>query len=138
MRLAAVLLTSMLLAGAAYAQGTAVSPMTGSNGTPNGPATHVPPAAALRPAPASPAATTTAAPRARRRTLAERFDAANTTHDGHLTLEQARAGRMIAVARDFDAIDKQHHGYVTMDDIRDYIRARRAARRAHPAPAATQ
>ncbi len=69
------------------------------------------------------------APRARR-TYQARFDAANTTHDGHLTLEQARAGRMVAVARDFAAIDTTQKGYVTMDDIKAHRRAVRLARKA--------
>ena len=88
-------------------------------------------------APALPRTTTPAAaspanpvrPNARR-TMQERFDAANTTHDGHLTLEQARAGRMNAVVRDFDAIDTAKHGYVTMDDIKAHRRAVRAANKA--------
>ncbi len=131
MRIATLLLTSLLFAGAAQAQ-TAPSPMTGSTGTPNGPATSVPPSAVAPTTPAAPSAPTTSSHR--RRTLAERFAAANTTHDGHLTADQAKAGRMNAIVRDFDKIDKNHRGYVTMDDIRDYNRARREARRAaHPA-----
>ena len=57
----------------------------------------------------------------------ERFDAANTTHDGRLTLAQAEAGRMRMVARNFDAIDSDHKGYVTLGDVRTFNRARRAA-----------
>ena len=60
-------------------------------------------------------------------TLQQRFDKANTTHDGHLTLEQARS-KMPAVARDFDSMDNGHNGYVTVDEIKNYNRARRAAR----------
>lgn len=62
-------------------------------------------------------------------TLTERFDEANTTHDGHLTAEQARS-KMPAVARDFDSIDTTHKGYVTVDDIKGYRHAKRLARRA--------
>ena len=65
----------------------------------------------------------------RHRTMVQRFDEANTTHDGHLTLEQARS-KMPAVARDFAAIDTDHKGYVTVDEIRAHSRAARAARRA--------
>ena len=80
----------------------------------------------------------TATTHARRRmTLQERFDAANTTHDGHLTQEQARA-HMPSVARDFAAIDTDHKGYVTLDQIRAHTRSQRAARRAARAAAKTQ
>jgi len=80
-----------------------------------------------RPAPA--AAASTATPH-HRRTLQERFDASNTAHDGHLTLEQARAGKMNAVVRDFAAIDTSRRGYVTMDDIKAHRRAVAAAKKA--------
>jgi hypothetical protein len=63
------------------------------------------------------------------RTLEERFDEANTTHDGHLTAEQARA-KMPAVARDFAAIDTDHKGYVTIDQIKAHTKAVRAEKRA--------
>ncbi len=79
---------------------------------------------AVRPAPAQPMA-----PR-HRRTQQERFDDANTTHDGKLTLEQARAGRMNAVVRDFAEIDTARRGYVTFDEIKAHRRAVRAAKRA--------
>jgi hypothetical protein len=121
MRSIAVVLTSLLAAGAALAQ----TPPSQS-------APPTSPPAASAPAAPSPGTSGTAAPTRHRtrRSLAERFDAANTTHDGKLTLEQARAGHLNAVARDFAQIDKQHRGYVTIDDIRTYRRERRAARRA--------
>ncbi len=56
--------------------------------------------------------------------LAERFAAANTTHDGRLTREQAAAG-MPMVARRFDAIDVGHKGYVTLPEIRAFLAQRR-------------
>lgn len=65
-----------------------------------------------------------------RRTMQERFGAANTTHDGHLTLEQARAGRMNAVVRDFADIDTAKRGYVTLDEIKAHTRAARLAKKA--------
>lgn len=68
--------------------------------------------------------------RAGRMSERQRFDAANTSHDGKLTLEQARAGHMRAVVRNFDKIDAAKHGYVTLDDIRAYRAKRRAERRA--------
>ena len=62
--------------------------------------------------------------------MRERFAAANTTHDGHLTLAQAQAADLEAVVRNFDAIDAEHRGYVTLDDVRGFMKARRAARQA--------
>jgi hypothetical protein len=87
-------------------------------------------------APAAPAEPTAAAPATpapqvshpapRRMTPMERFKAANTTHDGHLTKDQAQAAHMVATVRHFDAIDKDHKGYVTVDDLHAYASARRA------------
>lgn len=82
-----------------------------------------------QPTTAAAVAPANAAPTHRRRTMQERFDAANTTHDGHLTLEQARAGRMNAVVRDFAEIDTAKRGYVTLDDIRAHRRAVRQAKK---------
>ena len=77
---------------------------------------------AMQPEPAEPAP---AAPAPSRHSSWERhFDAANTTHDGHLTLEQAKS-RYVTVARHFNAIDAGHKGYVTTDDIRAWHKARR-------------
>ena len=47
----------------------------------------------------------------------KKFDAANTTHDGHLTLAQAQAAGMKMVVANFSAIDTQHRGYATFNDI---------------------
>ena len=65
-------------------------------------------------------------PRANR--LDARFTAANTTHDGHLTLEQAKAAKWRVVARHFDQIDTDKKGYVTEADIRTANAAARAAK----------
>lgn len=73
--------------------------------------------------PPTPASTTDAP--ARHMTVRERFALANTTHDGKLTLDQAKAG-FPAMARLFDVIDRDHHGYITMDDIKAYYDAKRA------------
>jgi hypothetical protein len=62
----------------------------------------------------------------------ERFEAANTTHDGHLTREQARAAKMTLTVRRFDEIDRGHKGYVTLDDLRDFMARMRAEH--HPPP----
>ncbi|QGZ63249.1 EF-hand domain-containing protein [Paraburkholderia acidisoli] len=56
-----------------------------------------------------------------------RFAAANTTHDGKLTRDQAQAG-MPRVAQHFDEIDTQHAGFVTLAQIEDFMRTRAAAR----------
>jgi hypothetical protein len=122
MRFFAVLFASLVLSGAVQAQ--AISPLGGSTNNPQG---AQGPAAVSPPAASSSASGT---PRRGRRSLAEQFDAANTTHDGKLTLAQARAGHMNAVARDFAQIDKDKHGYVTMDEIRTFQKERRDARRA--------
>lgn len=60
----------------------------------------------------------------------QRFDSANVTHNGRLTLDQARQGHMGMIARHFGEIDAGHKGYITMDDIRAYQQTVRARRRA--------
>jgi hypothetical protein len=47
----------------------------------------------------------------------EKFNAANTTHDGHLTLAQAQKAGMTMIVKNFKAIDTQHRGYVTFNDV---------------------
>ncbi|CAB3795805.1 hypothetical protein LMG27177_03968 [Paraburkholderia fynbosensis] len=51
--------------------------------------------------------------------LEARFTAANATHDGKLTKEQAQAG-MPRVAAYFDEIDTTHQGYVTLEQIEQF------------------
>jgi hypothetical protein len=53
--------------------------------------------------------------------LEHRFKAANTTNDGKLTLDQAKAG-MPKVAKNFDKIDTDHNGYVTLQQIKDAMK----------------
>ena len=65
--------------------------------------------------------------------LQDKFATANVTHDGHLTLAQAKTGDMPMVARNFTKIDADHKGYATWADIRQFIQTRRAARQAQPA-----
>ena len=123
----------VLLAGSAHAQ----APLTGTTGplgSPNvggsrAPGQSAPPVASGGAGDEQVAPATTTTHRRRGRSLQDRFDAANVTHDGHLTQEQARA-KMPSVARDFDAIDTDHKGYVTIDQIRDHAKAARATRRA--------
>ena len=63
-----------------------------------------------------------------RMSLAQRFAAANVTHDGCLTLEQATAARMRGVVREFPMIDVKHRGCVTLDQIRLYRLQRKVQR----------
>jgi hypothetical protein len=101
------------------------------------------PAAPATPAPAAPttAAPATPAPQAtkpvhKRMTFTQRFEAANATHDGHLTKDQAKAAHMVMTVRHFAAIDKDHKGYLTMDDMRAYAAAQRAQHKAAAKPPA--
>jgi hypothetical protein len=55
----------------------------------------------------------------------EKFQAANTTHNGKLTLAQAQAGGMRMIARHFSEIDVANQGYITLPEIK-------AWRNAHP------
>jgi uncharacterized membrane-anchored protein len=67
-----------------------------------------------------------------RLSLQQRFQMANTLHDGHLTQDQAHAASVMhTVSENFAAIDKDHKGYVTEDDIRAWYKARRAESRHH-------
>jgi hypothetical protein len=80
------------------------------------------------------AATPPAAEHQGRRSAADHFADANTTHDGHLTLDQATAGYK-SLAKSFPQIDVDHHGYITMDDVKTWKAAKKAAKLAakHPA-----
>ena len=132
---AALLALSATLALAMPAGAQTLSPMTGTTASPpsaaaTAPATGAAPAASPAGAAQAPAA------HAGRRTMAQRFAAANTTGDGKLTLEQAKAGRMNRVVRNFDAIDREKHGYVTLADIRAYDCSQRALRKVAPKPTA--
>lgn len=74
-------------------------------------------------------AATTPAPTREKLTLKQRFERANTTHDGRLTLEQARLGYK-SVAGAFDKIDATGKGFVTIEDIRAWRKAQQVARKA--------
>ncbi len=52
--------------------------------------------------------------------LAEHFVAANTSHDGKLTIDQAARAGWARIARHFDEIDAAHAGFVTVDQIHVY------------------
>ena len=84
------------------------------------------------PGPAAPPAK----PAKKRLSWEQRFAQANTTGDGRLTLEQAKAG-YVTVARHFKEIDLDAKGWVTTDDIRAWHKARRAARSAPKAATGT-
>jgi hypothetical protein len=71
------------------------------------------------------AQTTAAKPTHTRLTMPQHFEQANITHDGHLTLDQAKTGYK-SVARHFAVIDQDKKGYITEDDIRAYNKAQRA------------
>jgi hypothetical protein len=62
-----------------------------------------------------------------RRSADQHFSDANTSHDGHLTLDQASSGYK-SIAKSFSQIDVGHHGYVTLDDIKTWKAAKKAAR----------
>src|ERR1700692_2737387 len=140
----AVLAAALFAAGPLYAQTTSAAPDAAP--ATSAPADAAAPAAATPDSSAAPAAppkhTTNAAKRIMhpRMTAAQRFAAANTTHDGHLTKDQAKAGHLTPVYSHFDAIDKDNKGYVTEDDIKAYAAAHRSARhvtKAAAKPAAT-
>jgi Ca2+-binding EF-hand superfamily protein len=61
-------------------------------------------------------------PEQREQRMAERFNAADTNHDGKLSLEEAKAG-LPMVARNFDQIDTEHTGGVTLEQLRAYAKA---------------
>lgn len=123
MRLVLPVAALVLLAAPAYAQTT-------------------PPAAVPSPASAAPAPATAAAPQAsapvthHRVSMEKRFAQANTTHDGHLTMAQAKAGYS-TVARHFAAIDVDKKGYVTEDDIHAWEKAERDHHHQAQQPATT-
>ncbi len=69
-----------------------------------------------------------------RLTWEEHFTQANKAQDGHLTLDEAKAGYP-TISRNFRAIDVDGKGFVTENDIRAWKALRKAAR-AQPREAA--
>ena len=51
------------------------------------------------------------------------FAAANTTHDGHLTRQQAELADWPRVTRHFDEIDAEHRGWITAAQIHAFNRS---------------
>jgi hypothetical protein len=74
--------------------------------TPAAPATTASPATAPKPA-----------PKVVRPPFTDRFDTANASHDGKLTLDQARKGKMRGVVKYYSAIDTDKKGYITKADV---------------------
>jgi hypothetical protein len=111
MRLAALLLAAGLstagLATTAFAQ----------------PAPPAPPPAAQQVAPPP-------APSAKPHGIRGKFEAANTTHDGKLTLAQAEAAGLRKVVKHFADIDRDNKGYVTMQDLKAWHQERKAEKAA--------
>ena len=68
-------------------------------------------------------------PTRQRLTMEQRFELANTTRDGRLTLEQAKTGYK-TVARNFELIDTTGKGFVTLEDVRAWRQATRLVRQA--------
>ena len=116
---------SLVQAGLMVSASLCRPPRRRSRRGPDGP----PPAAAAQPRPpGQPQPPSQARQHAQVHRFIERFQVANTTGDGRLTLAQAQAGGMPMVVRRFDAIDVQHKGYVTLQDIRAYRQQMRAMR----------
>ena len=122
-----ILAAGLLLSTAAFAQTTpATTPTT------TAPAATAPAATPAKPAVAKPAAK----PKAATPTDDQRFEAANLTHDGKLTKDQATKAKWRTVTRAFTAIDKDKKGYVTLEDIKAYNASKKPAKPAAAKPAA--
>jgi hypothetical protein len=93
---------------------------------------QTPAPAAAPPATSAPAAPAPKHP-ARVTRLEQRFIDANTSHDGHLTLEQAKTAKMSSTVKHFATIDRGAKGYVTMDDMKTAVAEARAAKAAQKA-----
>lgn len=121
-----------LAAGFAATPGSAQTPATGITPAQQAveDAASPPPPALHRHAPSSSAHS--------RLTAKQRFDRANTTHDGHLTKAQAEAAGMKSLVAHYNAVDKEHKGYVTTEDLRNDAIARRQARAAAKATAVSK
>lgn len=60
--------------------------------------------------------------------LRSRFEAADSTGEGHISRAQAEAAGLGFIARHFDAIDRSGHGSVSWAQVRDYLKQRQASR----------
>ncbi len=95
------------------------------------PGAMAPPGADQPPGPPPPGSTMMAPPQSGQRLHGKaKFDAANVTHDGRLTPDQAQAANWRPVVKHFQEIDADHKGYVTFQDIKAWQHARHAAKAA--------
>ncbi len=122
MRLA-ILAATVLFTTAALAQ-TPAPVISAPLPSPSAPAT-----------PATPAPKAVAKPKAPALTVEQRFEKANTSHDGKLTKAQAIAAKWTNVTRDFVAMDKDKKGYVTIDEVKAAAAKKPAVKKLAPAPA---
>lgn len=120
----AALCLAMTMSAAAWGQ---PAPDSGPGYPPPPAGTGGPPPGAM--APGGPGPAPAMAPHAHM-PMKERFDAANSTHDGRLTLAQAQAANWRIVVNNFAAIDVDHKGYVTMQDLKQFRQERHAERQA--------
>jgi len=120
MRVIVPLAALFLLAASAQAQEPTAPVTPAPQGVTPG-EMNTPPAGTTEPAPG-------AKPHRHRMSMDQRFQAANTTHDGHLTPEQAQA-HWPSVAKHFSEIDADNDGSVTLDEIRAYRKTHRHHRK---------
>lgn len=125
MRLA-ILAATVLFTTAALAQ-TPAPVISAPLPSPSAPATPA--------TPATPAPKPVAKPKAPALTVEQRFEKANTSHDGKLTKAQAMAAKWTNVTRDFVAMDKDKKGYVTIDEVKAAAAKKPAVKKPAPAPA---
>lgn len=59
--------------------------------------------------------------------MKERFDAADTDHDGYISREEAEKG-LPRIASHFDDADSNHDGKLSQDEIAAYLRTLRNSR----------
>ncbi len=111
MRLLPALAGFLLIAGAAAAQSAPDSAPPAASPTP--PEQMAPPGGQM-------------APPGGKMRFRDRFEAANTTHDGKLTLEQAQAAHMGMMVKNFAAIDADKKGYITLQDVKTWHDAMKA------------
>lgn len=119
MRILTLAMGAALIAAPAFAQTTPLAPAA-----PAAPAVTAPGTTA------APPATTTAKPARPRVPFVQRFDNANTSRDGRLTLDQAKTAKMTGVIKHFAAIDKDNHGYITKADVEAFRKTNKRKQRA--------
>lgn len=135
MRLHVFLLAALL--GVSPAMAETLSPVGPPPGSPTGPETaqgpttnpEMPPHGVGSPAAPPAPLPKVVTPSRTRLTMEQRFDLANTSRDGRLTLDQAKTGYK-TVARNFELIDTSGKGFVTLEDIRAWRKATRLLRQA--------